>query len=292
MFAFNTFILNAQKYVSINVDNDLYLGTDRYYSSGIFIEYGKISTPRTVNNKSKGFTSIQWTLGQEITTPSYRYSKEITKLDYPYNGWLYIQFKKENFKSLWSGFSYGFQFGTTGSEESLAKQMQNFYHTYFLNLPKLSWINPQPQAFHLNFFTNYFKGFKLCKNLNLVSNPKLMLGTYNTFLSTRLGFQYGKTKHYSFFNNSFTTNNNDISFYLGTHLTYSFHNYSFSGSLFRENSSFINYPKKLNKKIELGFVTQNDKWKITSMFVSASNDFDIQRYKSHKYVTIIISRFF
>ena len=127
MFAFNTFILNAQKYVSINVDNDLYLGTDRYYSSGIFIEYGKISTPRTVNNKSKGFTSIQWTLGQEITTPSYRYSKEITKLDYPYNGWLYIQFKKENFKSLWSGFSYGFQFGTTGSEESLAKQMQNFY---------------------------------------------------------------------------------------------------------------------------------------------------------------------
>ena len=31
-----------QNYVALNVDNDLYFGTDRYYSSGIFFEFGSL----------------------------------------------------------------------------------------------------------------------------------------------------------------------------------------------------------------------------------------------------------
>ena len=36
IFSSINFITYAQRYVSLNVDNDLYFGIDRYYSSGIF----------------------------------------------------------------------------------------------------------------------------------------------------------------------------------------------------------------------------------------------------------------
>jgi len=35
-------LVQAQRYVGVNVDNDLYFGIDQYYSSGIFLEYGKV----------------------------------------------------------------------------------------------------------------------------------------------------------------------------------------------------------------------------------------------------------
>ena len=34
---------SAQKYIGLNVDNDLYFKSDRYYTSGIFVEYGKLN---------------------------------------------------------------------------------------------------------------------------------------------------------------------------------------------------------------------------------------------------------
>ena len=50
---------HAQKYIGLNVDNDLYFKSDRYYSSGIFLEYGKLKS-RLSDTLSKGiiFPSI------------------------------------------------------------------------------------------------------------------------------------------------------------------------------------------------------------------------------------------
>ena len=54
----------------------------------------------------------------------------------------------------------GIKFGTTGPEASLAKFLQNTYHTLILNLKPLTWAVYIPQAFHVNFKTQFI-GVKL-----------------------------------------------------------------------------------------------------------------------------------
>ena len=90
----------SQRYFGLSVDNDLFFGTDRYYSSGIFLKYGGIKKQPKDSLDSQAFISEHWTFGQEINTPSLRLTYDINKLDYPFNGWLYLGFQKEYFKHL------------------------------------------------------------------------------------------------------------------------------------------------------------------------------------------------
>ena len=79
-------LVQAQRYVGVNVDNDLYFGIDQYYSSGIFLEYGKVlNSSKDSITKNQNFVSHHWTLGQEINTPSYRSTNKLSKMDYPYS---------------------------------------------------------------------------------------------------------------------------------------------------------------------------------------------------------------
>ena len=78
--------LTAQRYVGLNVDNDLYFGIDRYYSSGIFFEFGKLLKKPQDSLSKWGYVSRHWTIGQEINTPSFRYTASLSNMDYPYNG--------------------------------------------------------------------------------------------------------------------------------------------------------------------------------------------------------------
>ena len=87
--------LLAQKYIGLNVDNDLYFGSDRYYSSGIFFEYGEVSKTPVDSISNFSYVSKHWILGQEINTPALHYTENLSKMDYPYNGWLFLGFKKE-----------------------------------------------------------------------------------------------------------------------------------------------------------------------------------------------------
>ena len=113
--------LRAQKYVGLNVENDLYFGSDRYYSSGIFLEFGRLLKKSSDTILNFKYISKHWVLGQEINTPALHDTQEISKMDYPYNGWLFLGFEKEFFKTLDLGYGLGIQFGTTGAEASLAK---------------------------------------------------------------------------------------------------------------------------------------------------------------------------
>ena len=63
-------IVAQSNYLNLDVENDLYFLTDQYYSSGIFIETGKVVEKDSV----KKFRI--WELGQEIFTPSDTDSKD------------------------------------------------------------------------------------------------------------------------------------------------------------------------------------------------------------------------
>src|ERR1700682_888243 len=97
----------AQHYFSIRHDNDFLnlagQGTDRYYSSGIYIQYSFLSPAHgSVMNKtlfsphplSPSFFTIGIT--QWMYTPANLKSPVIVKGDYPYAGILFFHFSREN----------------------------------------------------------------------------------------------------------------------------------------------------------------------------------------------------
>jgi len=119
-------IVHAQRYVNVHVDNDLYFGIDRYYSSGIFLSYGKILKPKKDSlTTDRQRVTHQWTLGQEINTPSFRLTRDLSKMDYPYNGWLFLRFIEDRFKQPNFGVGWGIEVGTTGANASFAAPLQN-----------------------------------------------------------------------------------------------------------------------------------------------------------------------
>ena len=288
---FNCSQLLSQNYFSLNVDNDLFFGTDRYYTSGIFLKYGNlVSIDSLISNKK--ITTKHYTIGQKINAPSYRYTEDLDKIDYPYNGWLFLEYNKKTFYSNLYGYSIGFQIGTTGDNESLSKPMQNLYHKYILDLPSLPWTAHQPQSLHFNFVSEYYNGLKINNSLNLLSHSEFHIGSYESYFGTRLGFQFGKLNYHAFFNKFYLNPNNTFSFYLGNKIEYGFHRYEFSGSLFRSNSLFKYDYLKLINKIEIGLLYNVDNWQFTAIVNSRNKDFKFQRYNRHTYLTLIILKTF
>ncbi len=288
---FNCFYLLAQNYFSLNVDNDLFFGTDRYYTSGIFLKYGnQISIDSLISNKR--ITSSHYTIGQKINSPSYRYTEELKKIDYPYNGWLFFEYKKKTFYSNFKGYSIGLQIGITGDNESLSKPMQNLYHKYILNLPKLPWTAHQPSSFHFNFFSKYYNKIIIFNKCMFLNQSEIYLGTFESFFGTRFGIQLGNLNYHAFFNDFFLNPNNTFSFYLGNKIEYGFHRYEFSGSLFNKNSLFKYDYLKLINKIEIGILYNINNWKFTAIVNSRNKDFKIQRYDRHTYLTLNVLKTF
>ena len=288
-FSCINFIVYAQKYIGLNVDNDLYFGIDRYYSSGIFIEHGYIDKDPTDSLNNWKYVSRHFTIGQEINTPSRRLTSDISKMDYPYNGWLFFEYQEEKFKDLDFGYGWGIKLGTTGAEASLAKFLQNTYHKLILNLEPLTWAVSIPQAFHVNFKTSIYWGKILANNWKYVNVSNLNVGTFRTSAKTRMGFQIGSVPGLPFFGNRLEQIQNGISFFFGVELEYNIHDYSLSGSLISDNNPFQFGINKLRDKYQLGFIYMRIPWKTQILFNNSSPYVLNQRYKRHPYLNISLS---
>jgi len=284
--------LNAQKYIGLNVDNDLYFGSDRYYSSGIFLEFGKLIKTPSDSILKFGYISKHWVLGQEINTPALHYTENISKMDYPYNGWLFLGFKKEFFKNPNLGYGWGIQFGSTGAEASLAKVFQNTYHTYILNAKQLTWASSIPQAFHLNSNLSFFWGKPFNDKFKFITRNKIQLGSFRTSINSRYGLQFGSLKGLPFFGNRLEILENGFSFFLGMELEYNFHDYSLSGSLFSQSSPFNLVAEKLRNKYQAGFIYFKIPWKAHFLLNNTSRYIKTQKYSRHLFLKIAITRIF
>lgn len=284
--------LFGQRYIGLSVDNDLYFGTDRYYSSGIFLKYGKLKTTQKDSLNSKNFTSTHWTLGQEINTPSLRLTSDLSKMDYPFNGWLFLRIEKEYFKSLDFGFGWGLLAGTTGANASLAKGMQNTYHRLVLNLPPLTWAYALPQAVHLNFEAALFWGAPLAEKVKWVQESRLRAGSFRTGAETRFGLQWGSLSGLPFFGQRLESTQEGISFFSGATLALNIHDYSLSGSFIRQNSAYDLEATKLRHILQAGVVYFKKSWRGMLLYNFSSPYIQTQRIKRHSYLNISIYRLF
>ncbi len=279
----------AQNYAGIQIDNDLYFGIDRYYSSGIFLKYGG-SISKNKENTPSVFRSRHWTLGQEINTPSFRYTSDPDKIDFPYNGWLFIERLEETFRQPDFGYGWAVQLGTTGAKETFAKWMQNTYHIYVLKLDPLSWAWALPQAFHLNARVNLKWGKEIQGPLKWVQEYQAQAGTYRTYLSTRMGIQLGSLAGLPFFGERLEALSDGSSLFLGTRFIYNIYDYSLSGNLQTNELPMDIEANSLRQEFQVGMVFIKRPWKGQFLFHSSSNYVRSQRYPRHPYLNLSVIR--
>ena len=273
----------SQNQINLDVDNDLYFDSrDMYYSSGIFVSFSSLK-----NTDDKIFFN-HFKIGQLIYTPSSRYEINPNLYDYPYSGYLFLELSKQKQISENSSFTFGGNIGITG-DASLAKGMQNLYHDLVLDLPHLAWNSQMPQEFQINLVANYFKGFKIEDNVNITTKLYSKIGTYQIMTGVNFGLLIGDINWTGFSDNLINNSKNKLSFYLGTHQEYYFHDYKLEGSLFNEDAPLTMTSNKDRNTIEVGLKKKFRNLQILTTFNSMSKDTEKQRTSRHPFLKISLS---
>jgi len=273
----------SQNQINLDVDNDLYFDSrDMYYSSGIFVSFSSLK-----NTDDKIFFN-HFKIGQLIYTPSSRYEINPNLYDYPYSGYLFLELSKQKQISKNSSLTLGGNIGITGNA-SLAKGMQNLYHDLILDLPHLAWKSQMPQEFQINLVANYFKGFKIEDNVNITTKLYSKIGTYQIMTGVNFGILIGDINWTGFSDNLINNSKNKLSFYLGTHQEYYFHDYKLEGSLFNEDAPLTMTSNKYRNTIEVGLKKKFRNLQILTTFNSMSKDTEKQRTSRHPFLKISLS---
>ena len=281
LFFLITTKVNSQKQINLDVDNDLYFNRDFYYSSGIFLSYFK-PVKDNVDDHNR------LTLGQLIYTPSMRYESNPEKYDYPYSGYLFLEYQKRKKMSSHSSYSLGGQIGITGNA-SLAKGMQNLYHDLVLNLPNLKWESQMPQELQFNLLASYFKGFKIKDNLNLTSELYSKLGTYQIMSGLEMGLYIGDLSWLGFSDNYILNTDSEFSFFIGTKLEYFIHDFKLEGSLLNDKAELVMESNHFRDIFTVGLKKKFNNIQVLTTYNSSSKDTKNQRTKRHPFLKISIT---
>ena len=285
IFAISNLSIAQSSYLNLDVENDLYFLTDEYYSSGIFIETGKVVEKDSI----KKFKI--WELGQEIYTPSDTDSEDFQNYDYPFGGWTFLkyilQIKKNNNRFI----EYGFQFGLTG-EWSLADKMQNFYHKKIINADISTWGGQIPKSLHFNVFNSYYFQTAITPKIFLFRKFKSILGTQKIAIETNFGLNYGVNVNDKI-SNPLYLNPKGLGVYLGVNPSFVLHDFMLSGQGFqKEVALFTAKSKTLRLTIDLGFTYKIPNWKFVFIYKNRTPDNFIQPIKQHHYNKLSVSYFF
>ena len=281
--------LAQSRYFNLNVDNDLFFVTDYFYSSGIFLQYGKEISATQEKDSLRKFRLVE--LGQEIYTPSDRFSIDPQEYDYPYGGWTYLKLSQQKEINTNKQFEVGLQVGVTG-DWSLARWMQNTYHTNVLGLPENAWVDQVPAAVHLNIFGQYFYQKQLGKYLQYISQSYGSLGTQRTHLGSRMGLNIGDSNVFGLGANTLYNQKDGDAMYIGFNSSYVFYDYMIEGGLWTDNAPFTAENIAFRYEIEIGFALQHDRWKFLFLYKNRSRDNALQDKTSHHLMNITLSRFF
>ncbi len=281
LFFLITTQVNSQKQINLDVDNDLYFDRDFYYSSGIFLSFFK-QDKDILDHHNK------LTIGQLIYTPSMRYEPNPEKYDYPYSGYLFLEYQKRKKISTHSSYSFGGQIGITGNA-SLAKGMQNLYHDLVLNLPNLKWESQMPQELQLNLLASYFKGFKIKDNISLTSELYSKLGTYQIMSGLQMGLYVGDLSWLAFSDNYILNTDSEFSFFIGTKLEYFIHDYKLEGSFLNDRAELIMESNNYRDIFTVGLKKRFNNIQVLTSYNSSSKDTKNQRTKRHPFLKISIT---
>lgn len=248
----------------IVTDNDLYvsINKDRYYTSGIFIEYNYLVKH---DNPKLSKKIIEWSLNQEIYTPINPTVSSKGDHDRPFAGYLYAGFGFKNIYKNSTILNFSSSIGAIG-KNSFAEELQAFVHELYNFREIVGWKYQIQNAFAANFNVTFIKTLRVSNNnkFDFGLNTQANVGTVFTNLSygfySRFGFKKlqkisNSIGFNSNLNNSTTefVNESESFFYVNPSLRAVLYDATLQGS-FLNTSSLIT--KELNPfvlTVELGF---------------------------------------
>ncbi len=271
-------------------DNDFFTLTDRYYSSGLFLNYTYLLKNGLLDDDNEQLT---FSIGQEVYTPSNIETTAISEQDRPYvgfltlkGGWSYVKNKH--------GLDVNLLLGVAGNASG-AGGFQRWYHQVFVISDPPAWVGEMENSLHANIYTSYRHEWQLAPNpfsITLVAQPTLAIGTRDTYAHTDLIVYFGRRNPLpsSMAYNRIGSTQREIFFSLRAGYRYVGHNALLEGNALGDTSVLI---VPANKEIlYAGFDVQHRFGKNEYWFGYRVQSAEASTTESHKYVILSYARNF
>jgi len=184
--------------LSFSYDNDLYFGTDQYYTSGANIVYGRLLHQGSKwydRFKSKRSDSLKviarLQYGHKIFTPSKIKNRFATQFDRPYAGWHYIKFHVQNFHGVNSSNLYRVELGLVGKQSGIGNFHVWWHEQFGFPTPK-GWKYQISNEVILNLAYNRQMMWSPVRRIGFYSNTGVKVGNGMNMASQELVARYGK----------------------------------------------------------------------------------------------------
>jgi len=277
--------------IAVKYDNDIFVGIDRYYSFGNFLDYRRVLYSDFILKKRKGDRlQLNFSFGQQGFTPEEFDQADTSLYDYTNAGWLFLETEIARFDKK-NGLQLAVEIGLTG-EASLAGTVQIQIHKN-LNVGNTPlWIDEIPTSFLVNFKAGYIKSiFSYKKYLHIDSLSNAVVGLKDLFVDQELLLSFGSRldlDQTTLFNN--ISVQNEIYGYVGIAYKYVAYNHLLEGSLFNDDAPFtIEIENQiLRLRAGVGFQLNRNGIKLEHNFNSAENVLS----QSHSFTSIIYERNF
>lgn len=271
-------------------DNDFFLLSDRYYTSGLYLSYGKKLKKGLFKS---GNEQLMFSIGQEIITPTNTKSTEINDLDRPYVGFMGIKSGwsfAENSTNIEVDFLLGFAGKASG-----AGGFQRFYHNTFVVADAPKWVGEMNNSFHANLYVRYVYEWQIAPNpfsIHLAVNPEIAIGTRDIYFNPEIITYFGRRNSLasSIAYNRIGPTNREIFFSFRFGYRFVGHNALLEGNALGDNSIFLVTPNKtvlyggFDFKHRFG---QNNYW-----FGYRINSSESKNTELHKYIILSYARNF
>jgi len=285
IYAQSATLISYNEQVELRHDNDFFTLTDRYYSSGLFLTYRKIL--------SKGFfeddkEQLDFTIGQEVYTPSQTQSTNSAVFDRPYAGFTGL-------KTTWSIATNKNQLykaevliGLAGLNSG-AGGFQRWYHRAIAISDSPLWIDEVNDSFHLNAYFSYVKEWEIAPEpfaVRFAIKPNVALGSRDIYIEPETIFYFGRRNEVgnTIAYNRLGSTDREIYFALRASYRQVFYNGLIEGNLFGDNSPVLRETSNAIWRFGFDFYHRfktND-YKIGIRF----NSQETELAKKHKYVML------
>lgn len=182
--------------LSFSYDNDLYFGTDRYYTSGgtvtySFLKKGGSDIHRRFGrlDSSKVIGRVQY--GHQIFTPNKIKWRDINEFDRPYAGWQFFQFQVQNFPRNNVMNRYIIELGAVGEITGMGN-FQEWYHEQLSFPQPRGWQYQIQNEAVLNLEYHRKMHWSPVRRIGFYSDTGLKFGNGINRASQEIMVRYGK----------------------------------------------------------------------------------------------------
>ncbi len=176
--------------LNLRHDNDFFTLTDRYYSSGLFVNYRHLLKNGLLKG---GNEQLAFSIGQEVYTPSDIKTTDISEQDRPYVGFLAFQggwsYVKKN-----HGVDVSLLLGVAG-KASGAGGFQRWYHNAIVISDPPIWVGEMENSMHVNAYASYRREWQLAPNpfsVTIVAQPAVAFGSRDVYAQNDLIAYFGR----------------------------------------------------------------------------------------------------